>query len=226
MTGRIKKKWLACLAVLAVSGVVASAAQAAEVHSGSWKGTTYLTIEQAEGLNVFHTPAGNVSCKTLNFAGSFSGTTASDFTLVAPTLKTGFEGCTAFGLSAHVETMGCSYTVTGSTALMGIVHLVCPTTAGGVMDEITITPTQGGVAICHINIPSQTINVNIINTSQVADDLDLYPTSVATYNVERTLGGSKCPTNGHHNDGAYTGGITVRAFQDESHFEPVHLTYT
>jgi hypothetical protein len=227
MMHRTKTMGVAFVAALALATMGALAASAAELRSGSATGTTHLTGDQLIGAT-FETPAGSMSCADITGHGTYTGTTASTGTAT----NVAFSGCTAFGLTAHVDTMGCDYLVTGSTATQGIVHIVCPTTAGGVTDEITITPTSGGAAICHINVPEQTITGNVNPGSATAggipDDITISvpATSKVTYKVVRTAGGAKCPTEGHHADGEYTGSITVTAFQNALHTERVGVTYT
>lgn len=224
MTDTLKALGLAFVAALAISALVAQVATADELHSGSSTGNTYLTAEQA-GANVIDTPAGTINCKKFS-ANSNTGTTATLVTIS----NIAYSECTAYGLDTVVNVMGCDYLFTGDTATTGIIHIICPTTAGGVKDQITVTPTAGGMMICHIDIPEQTANVALTNTagtpSGLPDDVFLSPETVLTYDVERTPGGSKCPTNGHHNDGTYTGFITIRAFEDIAHSQPIGLTYT
>jgi hypothetical protein len=136
--------------------------------------------------------------------------------------------------------MGCTYTLTGSTSSTGFADIVCPTTAGGVTHSITITPTQGGVPICHVNIPEQSINITIGNGPTTAADPKAIPpkphipgditatpdpTQKITYTSERTTT-TICPTTGHHEDAFYKGTITVTGFEDAAHTIRTGLTYT
>jgi hypothetical protein len=223
MAIKLKALGLALAAAFALS---AAAASAAEVHSGSSTGSTYATAD-------FHTsqtleaPSGPIKCTTITGDVKFTGTTASEATFTG----LAYDTCTAFGLTAHIDTMGCTFTLTGVTATTGVAHIVCPTTAGGVTDSITITPTQGGVPICHINIPEQAINIGISNRASTAggipDDIDVTPdpTAKIIYSSERTST-TICPTNGFHADMTYTGSITGTGYEDASHTNRTGLTYT
>jgi hypothetical protein len=226
MARKIKALGAALTAALALSGIAASAASADEVHSGSASGFTYATADQ-HVTNTLTTPSGNIKCITITGDVKFTGTTATEATVTG----LAYHNCTAFGLTAHIDTMGCTYTLTGSTSSTGFADIVCPTTAGGVTHSITITPTQGGVPICHINVPEQRIPVNIANKAETAggipDDIEVEPEPnfEITYTSERTST-TICPTTGHHVDATYDGKITVTGFQDASHTERVGLTYT
>jgi hypothetical protein len=188
-------------------GATASAVSAAELHSGVTS-TTFITFDQ-HGANVLDTPAGNISCTTNTGRAAFTGTTTQEARSLA---------------SANIDTMGCTYTATASTETTGIAHIEC---SGA--NKITITPTSGSAAICHISIPPQAVNLAIANTSATAggipDDIGVTPESVIEYDVVRTAGGAKCPTEGEHTDGRYTGSTTIRAYQDSEHKEQVNVTY-
>jgi hypothetical protein len=225
MAGKRKALGLVLMAALALGGVTAQGAIAAELHSGSASGTTYLTGDQL-GTNQWDLESGSLKCGGVTMKSQYSGTTAKEVTFTDVT----YSACTAFGLTAHIDMMDCGYLVVGGDVTTGVLHLFCPTTAGGVTDEVTITPTQGGVAICHIDIPEQTINLNIHNKAGAEgnpDDIEIAPPGGGiTYRVTQTAGGLKCGTNGLKHDGKYTGSTTVTAFQNAAHTERVGLTYT
>jgi hypothetical protein len=220
MAMKLKALGLALAAAFALS---AAAASANEVHSSL---STYATVAQ-HTVNILETPSGNIKCTTITGHVKFSGTTASEATVTG----LAYHSCTAFGLTAHIDTMGCSYTLTGVTATTGVAHIACPETAGGVKDQITITPTQGGTPICHINIPEQSVNITFTNTGSTAGgipgDMDVTPdpTQKLIYTSERTAT-TICPTTGPHEDAFYKGTITVTGFQDAAHTERVGLAYT
>jgi hypothetical protein len=226
MAIKLKALGLALAAAFALSAVAASAASADEVHSGSASGFTYATAE-FHTTNFLETPSGNIKCIQITGHVKYTGTTATEATFT----NLAYDTCTAFGLTAHIDTMGCIYTLTGVTATTGVAHLVCPETAGGVKHSITITTTQGGVSICHLNVPAQSVNVTISNRVATAggipDDIDITPDpkQKITYISERTST-TICPTTGHHEDAFYKGTITGTGFQDATHTERVGLTYT
>ena len=225
MTSKLKILALALAATFAL-GAVASSASAYQLHSGSGSGTTYLTAQQVSANNILHTPAGTIKCSGASGKGSFTGSTAPQGTVENVALS----GCTAFGLTMHVDTMGCDFLITGNGATSGILHIVCPTTAGGVTDEITVLPTQGGVPVCQLDVPEQTTSIVIGNTGSPPDDIhnSLANETNLTYSVTYTPADhtkTKCGTQGVHHDGGLTSTITVKAYSDASHTTQVNLTY-
>lgn len=214
MTGKIKALGLALIvAILGAIGISAMSAPASsggpEFHFGE---ITHLTGTQT-GENALHTPAGNIKCTNVNLIGSSPELTATEGTFT-PT----YSGCTGFGLTTHIDPMGCTYRATSSE----VIHLECPPG-----NSLAISVTQGGAKICHINVPPQTLGAVYTNEGGPPADITmgLAPETVLTYTVERTAGGSKCPTNGHHSDGVYTGTTTVTAYQDAEHKEQINVTY-
>jgi hypothetical protein len=197
MTRNIKVLGLAIVAALALTAVMASAAQATTTFtagSSSGKIEAVQTTEQ-----VFTTTSGTVRCTGATQVGSF--TTASFTSL---TVTPSYSGCKAFGfLSATVDTEGCTYTFTGNASgSTANVDINCP--AG---KEIHVT-TSG----CVLHVPAQT-NVGHVgfksNTSQNPDDVD----------AEATLTGIKyTATSGCLNPatneptGTLSGGATIKAF--------------
>jgi hypothetical protein len=225
---KLKNLGLALVAALALSGVAAQVAAADEIHSGSVTGTTYMTLDQ-HAKNVVDVAAGNIQCSTIGGEAQFSGTTATQVTVTNVT----FSSCTGMGLTAHIDTMGCDYLGTGVTATTGLVHIICPTTAGGVTDEITVTPTQGGQPVCHMDVPEQTVSVEVVNKAAtgggIPDAIEVKPTSTSITSRVTYLGGQtpgKCGTAGLQHDGKYTNGVTITGFQDAAYTERVGLTYT
>jgi hypothetical protein len=227
MAGRTKALGAALVAALAISGIATSVAPADEVHSGSASGFTYATIDQ-HVQNIVDTYKGTIKCTTIKGEAKFAGTTVTEATVTGLV----FETCMAFGLPAHIEAMGCTYTLTGSTATTGFLDIVCPTTAGGVTDEITVTPTQGaGNAICHVDFPEQRVAVNISNKAAtgggIPDDIEVEAeaTDTITYTSERTST-TICPETGHHEEALYTRPMTATGFENAAHTIRTGLTYT
>src|ERR1044072_8646512 len=221
MTSKLKALSLALMAALALSAVAASAASADELHSSSGSGTTFLTGTQV-GTNQLDTEAGSVKCSTVGGSGSYAGTTITEEDVENVT----YGGCTAFGLTAHIDMMGCFYRFKGINSTNATANIVCPTTAGGVTHEITITPTQGGVPLCHVEIPEQDVTLDITNTAGSPSDIDVEVTTASIkYNVtyipaDHTK--TKCGTQGSHTDGKLTGSLTATAFSNASHTNAVN----
>src|ERR1044072_3693988 len=228
MTGRLKILAVTLMVAAALSAVSASMASGEELHSGSASGTTYLTAEQILNSILAETPAGNVKCSASTAKGQYAGITSAEATLT----EVKFSGCTPFGLTGHVEAMGCDYLVKGGGETSGTLHVVCPETGGGVKDEITVTATQGGVPVCTLEIPAQAIEAEFKNTGaagEIPEDFDIIPSaSKITYSVTYSPADhtkTKCGTQGLHHDGKYTGSTTVTGFGNEAHTQRAAVTY-
>lgn len=124
MIRNLKSLGLAFVAVLAMSAVVASAAQAVP----SFTASSYPaagTGANTKGSETFTTEAGAVQCDS-HFAGTLSG--ASSTLTVTPT----YTNCEAFGfLSATVNTEGCTYVFHATEQVSAGVYnshvdVVCP----------------------------------------------------------------------------------------------------
>src|ERR1044072_1525822 len=209
MTGKLKALGLALIAALALGAVSASAASAVvpQAHSGSGSETTYVTGTQV-GTNQLDTEGGNIKCSTVGLKGSYGGTTSKDIKVV-PT----YSGCTAYGLTAHIEMMACYYTVSSPVVEGGSPTALLNCKEGG---PITVIATQGGSVVCTIDVAEQSVNLNIANNAGTPDHVTLTPES-STIKYKVTGGGTKCGNEGDHTDGKYTGSITGRAYSNEAH---------
>jgi hypothetical protein len=212
MTNKLKVLGLTLVAAIAF-GVLATAASAEEFHSGSGSGTTFLTGTQI-GTNQLDTEGGNIKCTTVSYVGSYAGTTAGEVQ-VTPT----YSGCTAYGLTAHINFNGCK--IKKKAKIFRILEIIC-----FVEQAITIIPTQGGVGVCTISVPPQEIGVNYTNEAGSPDDVVVTPnSSTIKYAVSYPGGsGSKCGAAGEHSDGKYTGSVTEKAYSDSGHTTQVNLT--
>jgi hypothetical protein len=194
----LKALGLAFVAVLAMSGIAASAAQA-EFTLGT--GSNHVHGKQLTAT--FFTTFGEVECETGEGDGSVSGTTVTDLTFSTVT----FEECTAFGQpNSDVKTNGCSLTVTTSGQES---HILCP--AG---KSIEITPTTGGVSICTVHVFEHTVNgISFHNTTTAAGKMDILATVEATNLAYETTGGNgNCGTqNTRFTCGVFLGEITITA---------------
>jgi hypothetical protein len=214
MTAKLKAFGLVLVAAFAFSALAASAASAAEPHSGSASGTTYLTGTQI-GTNQLDTEGGNIKCSTVGLSASYAGTTAAQVKVIPA-----YSGCTAYGLTAHVEMNGCYYLLTSAASTIDV---ECEAGKG----PITIKPTQGGVAVCTVDVAgSQTVPTKVTNIAGTPDDLTLTPeSSTIKYTVTYPTTGTKCGAAGAHSDGTYTGSVTAQAYENPAHTAQVNLTY-
>jgi hypothetical protein len=210
MNRKLKALGLALVVVFAMSAVVASAASAKQLHSGSTTGITHLTGTQIGATNQLHLENGTpVKCTTALFDATYNGTTVSELT-VTPT----YSGCTAAGQKAEIHMNGCTYTITtpagSADAYTATVHLVCP--AG--KDVVITVPTAG----CTVTIQAQTPTVPTIDltdvTTAVANQDDILLKSTVEGVHYTTVGGGVCGAAGK---GKLTGEVTVKAYENAAH---------
>jgi hypothetical protein len=98
----LKMLGLAVVAALALTAVVASAAQAASFHSEAE--TTSLTGTQT-GNHVFNAAGAKITCKNATFTGTQTGTVANDVTVGAS-----YKNCSFLFFNVNVNMNGCEYT--------------------------------------------------------------------------------------------------------------------
>ncbi|HET7120889.1 MAG TPA: hypothetical protein VFI17_06515 [Solirubrobacterales bacterium] len=184
------------MAALALTAVVASAAQAAP----EFRVATAPAIIKGEqvGTQSFSTVNGNVTCTTATFNGT-SNVTATTSQILTPT----YEGCNAFGSSANVTTTGCTYTfalVKSSSPPTANVNINCE--AGKV---ITVSALGG----CTTTVGSQNGKSHVVfsNTANSPTDIDA---NVTVEGITYTASG--CIFNGTFNTGKVTGEATIRAY--------------
>jgi hypothetical protein len=125
-----------------------------------------------------------------------------------------FSECSAGAVPTTFERMGCvfDYTLDPAPATTGTAHIVCPTTAGGVTDEMTLKIGAPGTLKCLIDIPEQTIggikytNVGAGKTREITVD---YTTMGLTYKETAGTGIGACSTSMLQNTGTFTGKDTI-----------------
>jgi len=110
MIRKLKTLGVAAFAVLALSAIGASAAQAANYTASAYP--TSFTAETAKGNDTFTTEAGTVECKS-HYSGSLSKASESI------TVNASYSNCEAFSgfASATVNMNGCDYTFYTSGAV-------------------------------------------------------------------------------------------------------------
>ena len=178
MNRKLKTLGLAVVAVLAMSAVVATAAQA-QFTASSYP--TAATATSPKGNDDFKTEAGSVECKG-HFAVA-ALTEASNTVTVTPT----YSECIAFFFSATVHMNGCDYVFHNN----GEVDLECP-------EGAAVTITAGP---CEVDIPPQTGLKSVAFTNDATDITVKSTTKGITYNV--TKDGFLCPFSGTgHKTGA------------------------
>lgn len=217
MARKFKALGLALVASFALSAFGASAAQATFSFTTS-TATTDLTGSIDPGFkDVFTTSEGTVECTTIAFTGTGKEAAAKE-----QSIQPSYSGCTAFGLSAHVNASACTYLFTTPTAgaagerTGAPPHVKCP--GGG---SITITPTLFGFSVCTSKIGEQTpTGGHIIYTNKTDTNgsgkmiLTLHTTATGVHYIGT---GGVCGPNGvTSTDGTYTGTEILRAYKHGS----------
>lgn len=203
----MKMLGVAMVAVLAMA-VAASAASAAEFHieGANPEGTYTIKAHQVSEENHVFTIEGGLTtkCKTATFTGSQVGTAATTLE-VHPT----YGGCTAFGLSATIETHSCNYKFeqpTGSGPFTGKVDIVnCGT------QPIQITAGTCEVTVGNQGPLSQVTYENLARTPKEV----LVKAEVSGIKYTKVKDGFLCPLNGTGTleGGTYAGNTETEGFE-------------
>ena len=207
MTRNLKTLGLAIVAVLAMSAMVASAAQASveftapsypATLSGNQATTHVFTVETTSGDNI------TTTCTTASFHGTISGPNT------AQTITPTYTGCTAFGLEATVKFEGCDYVfhpgATTGTAdeYSGTADLSCPAGTGPVRVFDTLNR-------CEVTL-SQQLGIGPVKyvTDTTAGDV-LVKAEVTGITYNKVKDNFLCPLTGTgvKSDGKYFGNSTV-----------------
>jgi hypothetical protein len=208
---KFKALGLALLAVVAVSALGASAAQAEPQYTCSTYGCT-ATGSNTKGSEVFTTEAGKVECDSHFLVEKLNGKNedipaATSTVTVTPT----YTGCEAFGfLSATVTTTGCDYVFTATEKVSATVyrHHVNVVCEAGKSIKIS---AAGGLCQAEIKAQNELTTVDTTNISEGGvGKLTVEPTvNGVAYTV--TNDGFGCPFNGTGNktDGKYTGHVII-----------------
>jgi len=197
MIRNLKSLGIAFVAVLAMSAVVASAAQAVPSYTGSAYPTTG-TGSNLKGSEKFTTAGGTVECNS-----HFEGTLASPG---GPTLTVtpSYSSCEAFGfLSADVHENGCTYVFHASSRIAeghysSTVDVSCPGS-----NKMVIT-----AATCEVQVGSQT-GLSSVTTKNEGTGVKVVP-NVSEITMDVTKDGFGCPFSGTgHSKGTYHGEVTL-----------------
>jgi hypothetical protein len=214
MNSKFKALGLTLIAVLAMSALVASAAQAAAGTLTSEGKKVIATAEQT-GEHEFTLTDQEVSpgvfastkCKKATFTGTEATSEGATEVKVHPV----YTECTAFGLPATVTTTGCDYTLKTGEPVTGGWHVttdvVCPSAS------IKIT-----TATCEVTVGAQTglTTSSVTNSggSGTAMDLTLH-TAITGIKYTVAKDGIGCPltSTGSFSKGDYKGTTTVKAHE-------------
>jgi hypothetical protein len=211
MMRNLRALWLAIMAVMAMSAVVASAtASADEITSET--SPTFMNGNQVGFGDVLTTTAGVVKCKEIVYlTGAIATpTTAITVTPVYP-LKAldGTQNCTGFGFPAEVLTNGCAYkfTINGGGATTGGFDIICPENK-----EITMIATSGPTTKCVLHIPPQNISSGVTYSNSGAGttreiSIGMNFANTVSYSHTPGEGVGKC-TSGS-GKGSYVGAATL-----------------
>lgn len=204
MIRKTKALGLAFVAVVAMSAVVASGAQASQFTASSYPATG--TGEQPAGeKHTFTVQGQNVTCSKAHFKGTL--TAASETLKVVPEYKE----CTAFGFGAEVDMNSCYFDFTsGPTSstpthhYKGSVHIKC-TTPG---DTITVNAPASN-SLCVVHIPEQTPTKDTVDYEPTLEVIHVTSTVEQIHSVVTDIGGFFCPLSSASTDttGKYVGKV-------------------
>jgi hypothetical protein len=217
MTRNLKMLGLALVAAFAMSGVAASAVQAESFWFTSDGTPTTLTGSQI-GEDVIGFDFGELTCETVTYSGSITGTTSTTATLT-PT----YGGCEVSGIPAVVHMNGCDYLVHTHTKIgtsyTVTTDIVCPTTTSPphLIHEITVTAiAPGGTLKCTFHIPDQAIStgVTLTKATKANGKTDLtIAVNVSSIGYNETTTGTSgtgaCQTADSTTNGTYVGTETI-----------------
>jgi hypothetical protein len=197
MIRRFKTFGLAAVMAMALTAVVASAAQAAPLFHVEEAPATITGTQTTR--QVFTTESGTVECENATFNGTSSVTTTA-----SQELSASYSGCTAFFFfGATINMNGCKYKfnlVEGSSPPTATADLVC---AAGKEIEIE-------APFCKVTVPAQTGLKHIVfsNTgTKTGRDIDA---NVTIEGIKYTSQAG-CSNAGTYTNGTLNGGATVKA---------------
>ena len=168
MTCKLRTLGLSMIAALAIGSVTASAAQAESPEFHVETAPATITGSLKFGEHFFNTSLGKAKCTSASFSGPQTAKTTTTMTLIPA-----YEGCTFIGLSAKIETNGCSYVfhlVKGSSPATALMDIACPKEK-----DITIV---AGECVVHIEPQTGLSHVLFENT---------FPEEVLPSDVDATI---------------------------------------
>jgi hypothetical protein len=216
MTGNLKVLGLALAALLAISAVAASAAQA-ETSLDVGANPAILTGEQTEQLKLKLTESGTtVKCTNATLEGTTAASNVTEVSLTPNYFEGEAGNCTLGGTNVTVTRNGCTIqlTIRSLFPLKWRLHITC-----SFGNEIKIDNGS-----CIIGIPPQGPLSEIVFENMAGPPKDV-TANVAISGITYQ-GNSGCPANqqGLHHDGDLTGKTTIRAFADSSGVEGAQVS--
>ena len=211
MTRNLKALGLALIAMLAISAVASSAAQAApgELHSEVAAGKTSAILTGVNvGIHQMTVKGFTLKCEYANVEGTVAKTTTD------ATVTPEYDICFYGGLKAEVKMNGCKYTLTGAADFTANLDITGCTSGKSI--EV-IDP------ICTITIPEQKGLSHVVFANKPGPPKHIEASSTVT-GVTYIGDGMLCgQAGGHHADGTLTGSTTIKAYEDEGLHEPITI---
>jgi hypothetical protein len=208
---------LALVAVLVMSAVAASAAQAASKFMTAGNVAATLSGEQVEGEKYIFTvePSlgvkGELKCTTAKFSGTMAAGAQETLTITP-----NFEKCNINGIALVFDLNGCNnlfhgFTETSAGTFHGLADLVCP---AGKHVELTVRETE--TTICTVTVfPKVNLgNIEVTNMAGTPADITLkLEVGGIEYEFDPNVAGgcAPFPTGTKFANGTYTGNTTVTA---------------
>lgn len=207
MIRKFKSLGLALVAVLAMSAVVASAAQAAPLFTSTAYPAT-ATGTNTAGNETFTTAGGTVQCDSHFLIGKVGGGDIPEGGANQVTVTPNYENCVAFGfLNAPIHENGCDYVFTATkkvnvTTYEHHVKLVCPQGSPGI--QIT-------ASTCEVDItPPGNESLTTVTTTNLANGTVTVVPNVGNITANVTKDGIGCPFPGTgHTLGTYHGHVII-----------------
>ena len=211
MTRKIKALGLAFVAVLAMSAVASSAAQATTLTASA--GVYPITVKGEQATENIFTIGGNRQAKCANAVFDGVGTIAAPTEEV--TLTPTYSNCTVTVLGSSIDmtvTFPCHYLLTSS----GLGHLVC-NTEGGTNVQLHFYSGLGGAhteanEICTYVIKPQTIEKADFTNQGSGATADVLITATAEKIAMERTKGTLGACGAVAQEATYTGTITAKGF--------------
>jgi hypothetical protein len=211
MTSNLKVLTLTAFAVLALSAMAASTAQAVTFHKPA-EAIKLTTTPDGTGTNahqVFDAAGGSITCPGVTAEGTVAGTATTVATVETSLVEYTGE-CKFLGQKATVEMHGCNYSFHAN----GEVDINCPFgqkirfSVPSPFCEVTVEAQSGKTTVSYTNISGKT-------------EVTLSP---VVNNIAYDATGAGCPTPGAHTTGQYTtGNVIVTAEKDNANKEMVPI---
>lgn len=205
-----------CAIAMLATGAAAASRAGAETEFTAGKYPAFLTgtqiIHEGSELHKFTFGIRTVECGKAQFSGTLSG--ASTTVTLTPT----YSECTSAGLPATITMNGCDFLFRGENkvngdSFFGSVNLVCPAKSSVELHVYSsLANHAAGTSLCTATLsPASILNtIRYTNTTEVISDMDVTATVTK---IPTAIDGSPlfCGTS---TTTSYTGGFTLRAFED------------